>query len=67
MENVYLIKRKNKNDCTVSIMYDRNTDKYCFVNLTSNHVCSCRFDSVDEALKDLDNRQDVTSYERIDN
>ena len=61
----YKVHRKNKPDCIVSIMYDRNTNKYCFVNLTSGHVCSCRFNSVDEAIEDLNNRSEVISYEKM--
>ena len=41
----------------VSIMYDRNTDQYCFVNLTKGHVCSCRFASKAEALFDLEEQK----------
>lgn len=36
-----------------------------FVNLTSGHVCACRFDSPREAIADMDNREDVISYEVI--
>lgn len=63
--DMYKITRKNKPNCIVSIMWDRHTDKYCFVNLTSGHVCSCRFDSVDKAIEDLNNRPEVISYEKI--
>lgn len=38
-------------------MYDRNTDQYCFVNLTKGHVCSCRFASKAEALFDLEEQK----------
>jgi len=33
-------------------MYDRHTKKYCFVNLTTHHVCGCRFDTPADALAD---------------
>lgn len=62
----YLVRRKDRNDCLVSIMYDRFTDKFCFVNLTSGHVCSCRFNSTEDALADMDNRKDVLSYEIVE-
>lgn len=54
--------RKDKSERIVEIMFDRLTEKYCFVNLTSNHVCKCRFDSYEEALKDLDNDDFVESW-----
>lgn len=60
-----LVKRATKPDCIVEIMYDRNTNKYCFVNLSSHHVCSCRFNTVEEAFNDLNNREDVVSYGQI--
>lgn len=57
--------RKNKPYCIVSIMLDRNTNKYAFVNLTSNHICSYRFNSIKEAILDLNNRNDVLTYIEI--
>lgn len=44
-----------KGDVEVTIMFDRNTEKYCFVNLTKGHVCKCRFNSYEEAIQDLEN------------
>ena len=44
-----------KGDVEVAIMFDRNTEKYCFVNLTKGHVCKCRFNSYEEAIQDLEN------------
>ena len=35
-------------------MLDKATGKYAFVNLTKEHVCRCRFDSVLEAVADLE-------------
>lgn len=44
-----------KGDIEVAIMFDRNTEKYCFVNLTKGHVCKCRVNSYEEAIQDLEN------------
>lgn len=44
-----------KGDVEVAIMFDRNSEKYCFVNLTKGHVCKCRFNSYEEAIQDLEN------------
>lgn len=49
----------------VEIMFDRNTGKYCFVNLTSGHVCKCRFDSQEETMLDLLKDNFVKSFEVI--
>ena len=29
---------------------------YSFVNLTKEHICPCKFESVDDALKDIDEK-----------
>ena len=55
MNNVYLVQRKNGN-VIVSIMRNKSDNTYSFVNLTKNHICSCRFDSVEDAIKDMDEK-----------
>nr|DAF65469.1 MAG TPA: hypothetical protein [Siphoviridae sp. ctbbV81]DAH50172.1 MAG TPA: hypothetical protein [Caudoviricetes sp.] len=52
MNNVYLVQRKSGN-VVVSIMRNKSDNTYSFVNLTKNHICPCRFDSVEDALKDM--------------
>ena len=47
----------------VSIMKDRNTGKFCFVNLTSSHVCKCRFDTFGDAIEDLMTREEVEYFD----
>lgn len=61
-ETPILVIRKDKSVRIVRIMHDEATDKYAFVNLTSNHICKCRFDSYEEALKDLQSNKDVESF-----
>ena len=54
----------------VSILYDKNTDNYAFVNLTKGHICSCRFASEVEALADLERHRQqgkVLSWSLNDN
>lgn len=51
-----------KRDCTVLLCKDRATEKFCFVNTNSKPVCSCRFDTIKDAIKDLENRPEVISY-----
>ena len=50
MNNVYLAQRNNGN-VIVSIMRNKSDNTYSFVNLTKGHICSCRFDSVENAVK----------------
>ena len=54
--------RKDKENVDVFIMYDRNTGKYCFVNITHPHVCKCRFNTIKEALNDMINNEEVLSF-----
>ena len=61
------VKRRNRPDCIVLLCQDRTTGKWCFVNLSTEHVCSCRFDTIDDALADMRKREDVESFSAIDN
>lgn len=48
-----------KNDgtkCVCTIMQHKFTKKYSFVNITKGHICTCEFDTQEEALKDLYNK-----------
>lgn len=44
---------REKGNVIVSILYNRNNDKYQFVNLTSGHICSCIFDTLQDAYLDM--------------
>ena len=61
------VNRRNRPDCIVLLCQDRNTEKWCFVNLTTEHVCACRFATIDDALADMRKREDVESFSVIDN
>ena len=61
------VNRRNRPDCIVMLCQDRTTEKWCFVNLTSEHVCACRFDTIDDAIADMRKREDVESFSAIDN
>ena len=59
--------RRNRPDCIMMLCKDRTTKKWCFVNLSTEHVCTCRFDTIDDALADMRKREDVESFSVIDN
>ena len=61
------VNRRNRPDCIVMLCKDRATKKWCFVNLSTEHVCSCRFDTIDDAFADIKKRADVTSFSVINN
>lgn len=37
----------------VTILKNKIDNTYSFVNLSKEHICPCRFESEDDALKDL--------------
>ena len=61
--NIIDVYRKDGSVRKVSIMKDRNTGKFCFVNLTSSHVCKCRFDTFGDAIEDLMTREEVKYFD----
>ena len=61
------VNRRNRPDCIVMLCQDRATEKWCYVNLSTEHVCACRFDTIDDAIADMEKREDVESFSVIDN
>ena len=59
--------RRNSTDCIFMLCQDHDTKKWCFVNLSTEHVCACRFDTIDDAMADIKKREDVESFSVIDN
>ncbi len=57
-----------KNDgakCICTIMQHKLNKKYSFVNITKGHICSCEFNTQEEALKDLRNKyfnKEIATY-----
>ena len=54
---IKFIVHKETEDLDVLLLRHKDTDKYSFVNLTKGHICKCVFDSVDEAMKDIEDRK----------
>lgn len=54
---IKFIVHKETEDLDVLLLRHKGTDKYSFVNLTKGHICKCVFDSVDEAIKDIEDRK----------
>ena len=59
--------RRNRPDCIVMLCQDRATEKWCYVNISTEHVCACRFDTIDDAIADMKKIEDVESFSVIDN
>lgn len=54
---------------TVLLLKHKNTEEYSFVNLTKGHICPCRFKSIDDAIKDLEERKNsgnIINYKFIE-
>lgn len=51
----YLVVRPT-DDVIVMIARNESDNTYSFVNLTKGHICSCRFESVADALADMDRK-----------
>ena len=67
MNNIYLVQRKSGN-VIVSIMRNKSDNTYSFVNLTKNHICPCRFNSVEDAVKDIDEKilnSEISGYYKL--
>ena len=61
------VNRRNRPDCIVMLCQDRATEKWCYVNISTEHVCACRFDTIDDAIADMIKREDVVFYSLINN
>lgn len=55
MNNIYLVQRKSGN-VIVSIMRNKFDSTYSFLNLTKSHICPCRFNSIEDAVKDMNEK-----------
>lgn len=54
---LYRCERKD-NVVLVAIMINRQDNKYHFVNLTHNHICECGFDTIEDAVKDMEKQKE---------
>ena len=57
MNNVYLVIRE-KDSVLVSIMRNKLDGTYSFVNLTKGHICTCKFNIVEEAAEDMQGKKE---------
>lgn len=60
---------RQENTVIVQIMFNRNIQKYQFVNLTHNHICPCTFDTVEDAIADMEREKQegkLIDYFKID-
>lgn len=48
------IVEREKDNVEVMILPCKKDGKFSFVNITKEHICSCKFDTVEEAIADMD-------------
>lgn len=61
----YKVVRK-KDTVVVAIMPHKDGSGYGFVNLTKCHICPCRFNTIEDAIMDMENDPKVISFEKIE-
>lgn len=54
---IWVVKRQH-DKVIVTIMKNKSDETYSFINLTKEHICPCKFNSTDDALKDMDRLKD---------
>lgn len=67
-EGMRFLVHKNSGDADVLLLSHKGSNKYSFVNLTKGHICSCVFDSIEDAIEDMEARKKaglLDSYEEI--
>lgn len=52
---IYLVERP-KDNVLVTIMKNKNDNTYSYINLSKEHICPCRFNSIEDALSDMNNK-----------
>lgn len=45
-----------KDEVVVAVTKNKVDNTYSIINLTKEHICPCKFKSIDDALKDMDER-----------
>lgn len=50
----------DKDPQEVEILFDKNLQRYRYVNLTKHHICKCAFASELDAIKDLRKYPNIT-------
>lgn len=48
---------KQSGNVEVLLLPHKDTGKFSFVNLTKGHICSCQFDSIRDAINDMEIRK----------
>lgn len=61
----FAILYKNRKINIVAILPHKGTELYSYVNLTKGHICPCKFESVEAAIEDLNNYDEIEMWEEL--
>ena len=50
--------RREEDDVVVTILKNKADNTYSFVNLTKEHICPCRFKSMEDAIADMERQKE---------
>jgi hypothetical protein len=50
----FVVERSDGSQAVVILLKHKEKTKYSFINLTKGHICPCEFDSIEEAMLDMD-------------
>lgn len=57
-----------KDTVDVALIKHKKDNKFSYVNLTKEHICPCKFDTIEDALADMDrliSKGKIIKYFRI--
>lgn len=52
----FIVKKPDGEESVVVIFKNKSDGTYSFVNLTKEHICSCKFKTIEEAIQDMNDR-----------
>lgn len=57
--------RRYNGDCNVLLLPHKDGSGYSYVNLTSGHICPCKFETEAEAIADMIGKGNVIDFNKI--
>lgn len=57
--------RRYNGDCNVLLLPHKDGSGYSYVNLTSGHICPCKFETETEAIADMIGKGNVIDFNKI--
>ena len=61
----FIIEKKNGVIIEVLLLPHKDGSGYSYINLTKGHICPCKFSSIEDAIKDMDENPNIIKYTEI--